>query len=92
VFFLAQYTKLGYKKYVFAHRYHAFYLGCIWHFILILTINASQNDLKRHLKMGRICFAVMLRQTALVLVSSLPDPKKDKSSEIKLELENFKED
>lgn len=45
---------------------------------------------KRYLKIGRICFAVMLTDgfNACLLFTR---PKKDKSSEIKLELEDYNE-
>lgn len=45
---------------------------------------------KRYLKIGRICFTVMLTDgfNACLLFTR---PKKDKSSKIKLELEDFNE-
>lgn len=72
------FSKLGYKRYAYTHRHYVFHHGCIWNYILIFIRDSSPNDLKRYLQMERICFAVMLIQMALILVSSSLDPEKVK--------------
>jgi hypothetical protein len=85
------FSKLGYKRYAYIHRHYAFHHRFIWCYILILTTNTSLNDLQEAPENGKDMLYCHLKTDGFSTCLLFARSKKYKSSESKLELEDFNE-